>query len=342
MAAPRSRVRAQAMTELLDSLPPALSSLLRAGPHPQWVEPMLATLTDQRFSSPEWIFERKLDGERCLAFRTEAGVRLLSRNRLQLNGTYPEVVDALLAHPQPDVVLDGEIVAFDHGRVSFRRLQGRMDISNALLARQTGIAVIYYVFDILHLFGHDLTELPLRTRKALLRHAVQFEPPLRFTAHRNTGGEAFFAEACTRGWEGLIAKRADSQYVGRRSRDWLKFKCVNRQEMVVGGFTDPTGTRVGLGALLIGYYEDGRLRYAGKVGTGFDVATLISLRERLRELEQRVSPFSDPVREPRVHRVRPELVAEVAYSEWTNHHLRHPRYVGLRFDKPAHTRQARD
>jgi DNA ligase D-like protein (predicted ligase) len=303
---------------------------------PQWIDPMLATLTDERFSRPEWIFERKLDGERCLAFREGADIRLLSRNKLRLEGTYPELVDALAAASDHDVILDGEIVAIERGRMSFERLQGRMGISNPVLARQSGIAVAYYIFDVLYLDGQTVTGLPLRTRKQLLRGALRFGRPLFFTAHRNTEGEALFAQACSRGWEGLIAKRAESLYVGGRSRDWLKFKCSMRQELVIGGFTDPAGSRVGLGALLVGYNEGGRLRYAGKVGTGFDTATLLSLRKQLEQLEQDRSAFGDPVRERGAHWARPELVCEVEFSEWTSDgRLRHARFLGLRRDKAA-------
>jgi bifunctional non-homologous end joining protein LigD len=295
---------------------------------------MLATLTDRRFSNPAWIFERKLDGERCLAFRRAGGVHLVSRNQKRLDGTYPEVVEALAGDLRHDVIVDGEIVAFERGRVSFARLQHRMGITDPALALRTGIAVSYYVFDLVHVDGYDVTALPVRARKLLLRKAVSFGKPLCFTGHRNTEGEAYFAEACRRGWEGLIAKRAESAYVSGRSRDWLKFKCSNRQEVVIGGFTAPSGTRVGFGALLIGYYDGGRLVYAGKVGTGFDVATLRELRRRLDELEQDHSPFSGQVRERGVHWVRPELVAEVAFTEWTDSRLRHPRFLGLRDDKP--------
>jgi bifunctional non-homologous end joining protein LigD len=323
--------------DLLAGLPANVRALLRPGPQPEWMDPMLATLTKRRFSSPDWVYERKLDGERCLGFRNNGKVRLLSRNRLRLDGTYPELVDALVSQTDHDIVVDGEVVAFDHGHQSFAALQRRLGITDPRLARRSGIEVVYYIFDVLHLDGHFVDALPLRARKSLLTRAVRYAAPLRLTVHRNTEGETYFHEACRRGWEGLIAKRAESLYVGRRSPDWLKFKCSNRQELVIGGFTDPAGTRVGFGALLVGYYEDGRLVYAGKVGTGFDVATLLSLRGQLDALAQSESPFGvGEVRERGVHWVRPELVAEVEFSEWTTDgRLRHPRFVGLRGDKPA-------
>lgn len=304
--------------------------------HPEWIQPMLATLTDRPFSDAGWIYERKLDGVRCLAFRDGDRVRLLSRNRKSQNATYPELVEAIAAQKARDFVVDGEIVAFQGSVTSFSRLQQRMKIAEAGKARRSGVAVTYYLFDILHLDGRDTTRLPLRDRKALLERTVEFRGPLRFSAHRSREGEAFLAEACKKGWEGLIAKRADSPYVQRRSRDWLKLKCVARQEMVVGGWTDPQGGRVGLGALLVGVYDDGELRYAGKVGTGYDDETLKDLRRRLSAIGRKTSPFAEPEGVPRkgVHWVSPKLVAEVGFTEWTaDGKLRHPRFQGLRRDK---------
>ncbi len=235
---------------------------------PTWVAPMLATLTDDRFSSPDWLYERKLDGERCLVFRDADGVRLLSRNKKALNATYPELVKPLENACDRPFIADGEIVAFEGNVTSFSRLQQRIGITDPEKARATGVAVILYLFDLLYLDHWKLDELPLRRRKAILRGELAFAAPLRFTPHRNEDGEAWFEQACRKGWEGLIAKRADSPYHHGRSRDWLKFRCVNQQELVIVGFTDPKGERHGFGALLLGYYEDHELRYAGKVGTG--------------------------------------------------------------------------
>jgi len=297
---------------------------------------MLATLTHRRFSDPKWLFELKFDGERCLAFRNGSSVRLFSRNQKLLNNTYPEISDAIAVQALDNFVVDGEIVAFDGAVTSFSRLQRRMQITDPIAARMTGVEVFYYLFDAPYLAGYDTTAVGLRHRKAALERALSFEDPLRFTTHRDTEGEAAFQEACARGWEGVIAKRRDSPYVQRLSTDWLKFKCVNRQEFVIGGFTDPHGSRVGFGALLVGYYEDGVLRYAGKVGTGYDTRTLIELGARLRELATPTAPFSEPVREKGAHWVRPELVAEIGFTEWTNDgKLRHPRFLGLRDDTPA-------
>jgi DNA ligase D-like protein (predicted ligase) len=308
---------------------------LRPAPQPDWVEPMLATLTDERFSDPEWIFERKLDGERCLVQRGRRGVELYSRNRKPLSDRYPELVEAIAAQRVTGLIVDGEIVAFEHGQTSFARLQGRMQLRDPDQARRSGIAVFVYLFDILYLDRYDTTHLQLRDRKALLSDALSFKGPLRFLRHRNTEGEAYYREACARDWEGLIAKRAAGPYVHGRSRDWLKFKCVNQQEVVIVGFTDPKGRRRGFGALVVGYHEDGKLLYAGKVGTGYTEETLKRLSERLRSLEQEDSPVDGPLpRERGIHWVRPELVAEVGFTEWTRDgRLRHPRYLGLRNDK---------
>ena len=298
---------------------------------------MLATLTQQRFSREGWIYERKLDGERCLAFCAGRTVRLLSRNRQLLNATYPELVDSLSDRAH-DGIFDGEIVALEHGRTSFSRLQRRMGIHDAEVARHSGVAVSYYIFDLLHVDGYDVRRVPLRDRKVLLRNALTFRAPLHFTAHRNREGEAFLLQACRRGWEGLIAKRADSEYAAKRSPDWLKFRCSNEQELVVAGFTDPMRSRVGFGALLLGYYENDDLVYAGKVGTGFDTAALVALHARMARLEVARPAFATraPVRERGVHWVRPELVAQVAFTEWTRGGLlRHPRFLGLRDDKAA-------
>jgi bifunctional non-homologous end joining protein LigD len=304
-------------------------------PVPDWQSPTLATLTDKRFSDPEWIFERKLDGVRCLAFRDGDRVRLLSRNRQSLTRTFPEITDVLAAQNCRRFVVDGEIVAFEGRRTSFARLQGRLGINDPGQARASGIPVFFYLFDLLHLDGKATRDLPLAARKRLLRSAFQFTNRVGFTAHRVKNGEAAFQAACERGDEGVIAKHADAPYEGRRSTNWLKFKCARDQEFVVGGYTAPKGSRVGLGALLLGYYDGDDLVYAGKVGTGFDDATLRTLHERLSRGEQPHPAFTTGlVREPGAHWVRPKLVAQVAFTEWTRDgKLRHPRYIGLRTDK---------
>jgi bifunctional non-homologous end joining protein LigD len=294
------------------------------------IEPMKAVLSDTPFSDPDWIFERKLDGIRCLATRDASGVRLVSRTGRAMNHEYPTIVEALEREPSDDFVADGEIVAFENGITSFSRLQRR---------GRERVPVFLYVFDLPRHAGEDLRSLPLRERKARLRRALEFGGPVRFNPHRNgEHGEEMYREACQKGLEGVIAKRADSRYLsGGRSRDWLKLKCHAEQELVIGGYTGPKGSRTEFGALLVGHYEHGTLRYAGKVGTGFDHHELRDLGERMRKLGQDESPFErfKPV-PPDTHWVRPELVAQIGFTEWTRDgRLRHPRYLGLRDDKPA-------
>jgi DNA ligase D-like protein (predicted ligase) len=297
---------------------------------------MLATLTDQYFSGPGWIYERKLDGERVIATRSGDSVTLESRSGRTLNDTYPELVRALESQAARDFVIDGEVVAFDGSRTSFERLQQRIGITVRSVAAASRVPVFYYVFDLLRLDERDVRSLPLLERKRLLEGALTFGGPLRFTTHRIKNGESFLAQACRWGWEGLIAKRADAPYVAGRSKEWLKFKCVSEQEFVIGGFTDPSGSRTGFGALLVGYYDDDRaLQYAGKVGTGYDYATLAALRERMDEIPAGTQPFAGAaIRERGAHWVTPKLVAQVGFTEWTRDgKLRHPRFLGLRRDK---------
>jgi DNA ligase D-like protein (predicted ligase) len=313
----------------------ALTEGLPENPPPEWCPPMLAVLSDDRFSDPDWIYERKLDGERVLVFRDGDRVRLMTRNRHEVTDTWPELAEAVAQQPAREFVADGEVVAFDGALTSFSRLQGRMQIADPDRARASGIAVHLYLFDLLHLAGHDLTGLPLRRRKSVLKHALRLDDPLHYTQHRNEDGEAYFEEACEKGWKGLIAKDATAPYTHGRSRKWLKFKYANGQELVIGGFTEPKGDRAGFGALLLGYYENGALRYAGKVGTGFDDAFLTSFRETLDDRRRDTSPFGEPVDENALW-VRPDLVAEIGFIEWTpGGKLRHPRFLGLRRDKPA-------
>jgi DNA ligase D-like protein (predicted ligase) len=297
---------------------------------------MKAVLTDRPFSDPDWVFERKLDGIRCGAQRRRGEVTLSSRSGEALGRTYPELVEALSV-PGPDVLVDGEIVAFAAGRTSFERLQQRMGIHDPARARQSPVAVYYYLFDLLELDGEDLRPRPLRERKAALQRTIDFRGRLRFTPYRHGDGEALLDQACARGWEGLIAKRADSPYVATRSRNWLKLKCNRSQELVIGGWTAPQGSRQRFGALLVGYHEHGGLRYAGKVGTGFDRAMLERLGDELERRERPSPPFTAGAGLPsRARWVEPELVAQIAFTEWTRDgKLRHPRFQGLRTDKPA-------
>jgi bifunctional non-homologous end joining protein LigD len=300
-------------------------------------QPALATLSHERFWEPGWVFERKLDGQRVLAVRDASGARLYSRSGRDVTGAFPEVAEALADQEATDFVVDGEVVAFEGSRTSFARLQPRIQVSDPERARRSGVAVWYYVFDVLEVDGTDLRGEPLLERKRRLRHLLSWKTPLRSTPHRVTGGEEWFAEICRAGWEGLIAKREDATYRGGRTDAWLKFKCEAGQELVVVGWTDPEGSRIALGALLLGYHDGDDLVYAGKVGTGFSEKVLRDLHDRLSQIELDQSPCTRG-KLPRkgVHWARPELVAQVAFTEWTTAgQLRHPRYLGLRNDKDA-------
>jgi DNA ligase D-like protein (predicted ligase) len=327
----------------LDNLPPDQVRALRRAPDVDFRAPMLATLTKPTDPPPGpegWSFERKYDGVRIIATRERGETpRLWSRNQKPADASYPEVVEALESAGPERFVLDGEVVAKDG---KFGSLQARMHLSDPRRARATGVEIEYHMFDLLVLDDLDLTRLPLATRRSLLETVVRGSPdgeergPLRHSPTLDGDPLALRDEACTDGWEGLIAKRLDAPYAGGRSRDWLKLKCVKDQEFVIGGWTDPSGSRHVLGALLVGYFEGDALRYAGKVGTGFDDAALQLLRSRLDPLAVGTSPFSDAPRERGAHYVRPELVCEVGFGEWTSDgRLRHPRYQGLREDKDA-------
>jgi bifunctional non-homologous end joining protein LigD len=282
---------------------------------------MKALLTAERPAGPEWVFERKLDGIRCLAVKDGGPTRLYSRNELSLNDRYAPLAAALDADPADGFVIDGEAVAFVGGRDRFGG----------------GGELFYYVFDVLFAGGRDVRSLALEERRAVLEGVLRWRDPLRVTEQMSGDGAALLADACQDGWEGLIAKRVGTPYVSTRSRDWLKLKCTRAQELVIGGFTAPRGARTDLGALLVGHFEGGRLRYAGKVGTGFSHATLRELSAELAPLVRETSPFEAEKGIPRAATwVEPELVAQIAFMEWTpDGRLRHPSFLGLRFDKPA-------
>ena len=307
-----------------------------SGQIPSWAQPQLATLTKDRFSDPQWLFERKLDGERLLAFREGSAVRLLTRNDRDVTATFPEVADALRAQEADDFVVDGEVVGFRDGQSSFSMLQQRLGVAHPVPKLIEDFPVFYYIFDVLFAAGQDIRGIPQRERKERLHALLGFTGPLRYTEHRAGDGEAFYRQACVDGWEGLIAKRADAPYAEGRTRNWLKFKCIAGQEFVIGGYTDPRVARQGLGALLVGYYDaDGELAYAGKVGTGFTTESLRRLHESLSALERDTSPFASG-KPPRagVHWAEPRMVAQIAFAEWTTDGLlRQPRFEGLRDDK---------
>jgi bifunctional non-homologous end joining protein LigD len=274
---------------------------------PEWLEPMAATLTQERFAGKDWLFEKKFDGIRLIAYKRGRDVKLYSRNRLLQN--LPSVAKAVAAIPENELILDGE-VAWD-GNSS------------------------YHVFDILWLNGNSTTELPLEERRELLKK-LKFSAPMKRVTLLSE--DEPWERARREGWEGVIAKRRGSPYEHRRSKYWLKMKIEASQELVVGGFTDPQGARVGLGALLVGYFEGNDLVFAGKIGTGFDTKLLLELRSRLTPLEIDKTPFTIATGLPklRVHWVKPSIVVQVNFMEWTKHNkLRHPRLIGVRFDKKA-------
>jgi len=265
---------------------------------PGWVEPQLATLTKDRFSDPSWIYERKLDGERILAFRDSGGVRLCTRNQRDVTSTFPEIAEVLAVQQAGEYVADGEIVAFAEDQPRFSQLQQRLGQANPRPDLIGKYPVFYYVFDLLFTGGRDIRARPQRERKRLLSETLTFSDPLRYTEHRGGDGEEFWRQACRDGWEGLIAKRADAAYEGGRTRNWLKFKCVNSQEFVIGG-------------------------------------TLRALHSSLSRLERNASPFQrgKPPR-PGTHWTQPRLVTEIGFAEWTSDGLlRQPRFAGLRDDK---------
>jgi len=268
---------------------------------------MAATLTQERFSGPEWIFERKFDGIRLLAFKNGAEVRLYSRNRLPQN--IPAVAVAIAKLPHRQLIIDGEIT--------------------------WGRQLRFHIFDVMWRDGEDLTKLPIEKRQAFLHELPLAAPLQRVPALVD---EAPWERALREGWEGVVAKRRGSMYESRRSPHWLKMKCELAQEFVVGGFTDPQGKRVGLGALLVGYYEGDDLVFAGKIGTGFDTKLLNDLRAQLDEIEIEATPFTRAKGLPRLraHWVKPKIVVQVGFIQWTVHgKLRHPRLLGLRSDKDA-------
>ena len=289
----------------------------------EFIVPMKAVLTADRPSGQEWVFERKLDGIRCLAIKDGGRTRLYSRNELSLNDRYAEIAEALDADPADGFVIDGEAVTFVDGHDRF----GGGD----------GAVLLYYVFDVLIAGDRDLRPEPLEQRRAVLEPLLRWGDPLRITDQVTGDGAALLADACRDGWEGLIAKRLGTPYVSTRSRDWLKLKCTRSQELVIGGFTAPRGSRTDLGAVLVGHFEGDRLRYAGKVGTGFTRATLRELSAQLAPLVRETSPFEPEKGIPRAATwVEPELVAQIAFMEWTpDGRLRHPSFLGVRLDKAA-------
>lgn len=329
--------------------PVKLAGRLEPSPLPDVLSPMLASLAAEPFDHPNWIFEPKYDGLRVLVRFDGEELILISRKGNSQNVQFPDVVEALAPVLDRPCVLDGEVACFDdQGKTSFRALQQRFHLLDPgeIRERAEKYPAYIYLFDILYLDRYDVTRLPLSERKALLSGAVRWSDRVRETPYVRGKGVAELKAACRRGEEGVIAKDSRSQYLAGRGAGWVKVKCVGRQEFVIGGFTDPQRSRVGIGALVVGYYDDrGRLTYAGKVGTGYTREVLLDLRDRLGNIETADCPFAqgDPPRGNHVHWVRPKLVAEIGFAEWTqNGLLRQPRFEGLRPDKgPREVRRER-
>jgi bifunctional non-homologous end joining protein LigD len=312
----------------------------------KFVDPMKATLVTKPPSDGKWLYELKFDGYRALALKSGAEVQLLSRNEKDFTPRFPEIAEAVARLKASEAIFDGEIVAVgEDGRPSFRLLQG-------LQTGEIRPLLAYYIFDLLRHNGDDLVHEPLEVRRERLRELLEkAEDPIRFSASLCANAESLLAEVRKRGLEGVIGKEVGSRYeAGRRSRSWIKLKCLQEQELVIGGFTPPAGTRKYFGALLVGFYEKKRLRFAGKVGTGFNEALLKSLHHAMEALRQAECPFTglpervqgrwsqniSPQEMKRCHWVAPRLVCQVRFTEWTEDgKLRHPAFVGLREDKEA-------
>jgi bifunctional non-homologous end joining protein LigD len=312
-------------------------------PMPTAVHPMLATTVEEPFDDPEWLFEIKWDGYRAVAFLAKNKVRLVSRNQNDLTAQYPELHNLSSFIKAETAVLDGEIAALDeHGRSSFSLMQQRTGIREGRrrTASRRDISVLYYVFDLLYLDGYDLRRVPLEQRKDVLARIVDATGPVRYSDHFFQG-KALFDAAKQKGLEGILAKCRTSHYEERRSREWLKIKITQTLDCVIGGYTDPEGTRAYFGSIVLGLYDKrGDLIHAGQAGTGFDQATLKAVWQELKKRETDRTPFPHGVDALRkAHWVKPELVAEIKFSEWTHvtaeggAKLRAPVFLGLRKDK---------
>ena len=324
-------------TRLLKGLPSA---------KPQFIEPMKARLVDEPPKHGDWLYELKFDGIRAMAIKNDRKVSLISRNGNKLDARFPEIVEAVKNLPVREYVIDGEVVALDEdGRSSFQLLQGlEMEGRKAPLR--------LYVFDLLQLDGKSLLGLPLEQRKQVLAKICEnVGDPIRYSGEISGDVKSLLAEVKRRGLEGLIGKQRNSVYEpGRRSGTWIKLKCVNEQEFVIGGYTPPAGSRKYFGAILVGYYEIGKLRFAGKVGSGFTEKSLSMLHKKFREEEHDDCPFVDlpskqggewvqgitPSMMKKMHWVNPKFVAEIKFAEWTrDQKLRQPVFLGMREDKAA-------
>ena len=306
---------------------------------------MLATPIEKPFDGEDWLFEIKWDGYRSVAFLQNGVLRLVSRNQNDMTALYPELKDLPGSVHAKTAVLDGEVVAIDeHGRPSFSLMQQRTGIRHGRFRApgRTDVPVLYYAFDLIYLDGYDLRKVDLEQRKQLLEQVLVPDGTLRYSDHQIAQGTALFQLASQKGLEGIVAKRRNSHYEERRSREWLKIKITRELECVIGGYTDPEGSREHFGSIVLGLYDkQGRLVHVGQAGTGFDRKTLASVWKLLHQLETKTNPFYGEVEAPRlkVHWIKPELVAEIKFTEWTHEtseggpKLRAPVFLGLREDK---------
>ena len=312
---------------------------------PRAIHPMLATLVDRAFDDTQWLYEIKWDGYRAIAFLDGGSVRLVSRNQNDLSAAYPELASIRDSVKARTAVLDGEIVALDEqGRPSFSLMQQRTGVGEGgrrIRRTRDDIPVVYYVFDLLYLDGYDLMQIDLERRKELLASILAPSDLIRYSDHYVGNGKVLFEAAAQRGLEGIVAKRRNSCYLQKRSSEWLKIKIVKQQECVIGGYTDPRGSRENFGSVVLGLYDnEGRLIHVGHAGSGFTQESHAALWKRLHALKTKRSPFYGKVESTRpVHFVKPELVAEIKFTEWTHEgqsggmKMRAPVFQGLRFDK---------
>jgi bifunctional non-homologous end joining protein LigD len=312
---------------------------------PQSIYPMLATPIDHPFDGPQWLFEIKWDGYRAVAFIENGKLRLTSRNQNDLTGRYPELNDLPKFVEGQNLILDGEVVALDEqGRPSFSLMQQRTGFrpGGHRGAPNADVPIVYYAFDLLYLDGYDLRKVPLEARKRTLAAMLGTGDSLRYSDHYEERGVQLFEMARQKGLEGIVAKKRDGPYEERRSRDWLKIKIRHQLECVIGGYTEPEGSRAYFGSIVLGLYDKkGRLIHVGQAGSGFNQSSLAEIWKLLKKLETKESPFYGPVEALRtVHWVKPEPVAEIEFAEWTHGasgssapKLRAPVFLGLRDDK---------
>lgn len=308
---------------------------------------MLATLVEEPFDDPQWLYEVKWDGYRAVAFVNDGRARLVSRNQNELTGEFPEIAQAMQDLQVENAVLDGEVVALDEeGRPSFSLMQQRTGMTRpgARGRRNTKVAIVYYAFDLLYLNGHNLMAAPLEQRKELLQHIIPADKGfLRYSDHYPEQGTALFGVARDKGLEGIVAKLRTGAYVQKRSREWLKIKITRRQECVIAGYTDPKGSRGNFGSIVLGLYDENRkLVHVGNAGSGFSESTHAALWKKLNALKTDKNPFGEKIESTRrPHWVKPELVAEIKFSEWTHEgerggiKMRAPIFQGLRVDKKS-------